>query len=69
MQLTAEQLKAAEKGEAVRTEAGGKKYVLLSEGVYEETLDYSPWTAKEIDLLADEALEFVSGDGLDEPEP
>jgi hypothetical protein len=68
MQLTEQQLQAAEQGEAVRIEAGGKKYVLLSQVVYEDTLDYSPWTAHEIDSLADEALELVSGDGLDEPE-
>ena len=35
MQLTVKQLKAAEQGEAVRIEAGGKKYVLLSQSVYE----------------------------------
>jgi len=68
MQLTVEQLRAAEKGDAVRIEAGGKTYVLLSQGIYEDTLDYSPWSAGEIDSLADEALELVSGDGLDEPE-
>ena len=68
MQLTVEQLRAAEQGEAVRIEAGGRKFVLLSQGVYEDALDYSPWTTKEIDSLADEALELVSGDGLDEPE-
>lgn len=68
MQLTVEQLRAAEQGEAVRIKAGGKKYVLLSQSVYEDTLDYSPWTSKEIDALADEALDLVSGDGLDEPE-
>ena len=68
MQLTVEQLRAAEQGEAVRIEAGGKKFVLLSQGVYEDALDYSPWTTREIDSLADEALELVSGDGLDEPE-
>ncbi len=39
MQLTVKQLKAAEQGEAVRIEAGGKKYVLLSQSVYEDTLD------------------------------
>jgi len=68
MHLTVEQLRAAERGEAVRIEAGGKKYVLLSQGVYEDGLDYSPWTTREIDALADEALELVSGDGLDEPD-
>jgi len=68
VQVTVERLKAAEQGDAVRIEAGGKKYVLLSQGVYEDTLDYRPWTAREIDSLADEALELVSGDGIDEPE-
>jgi hypothetical protein len=52
----------------VRIEAGGRKFVLLSQGVYEDALDYSPWTTREIDALADEALELVSGDGLDEPD-
>jgi len=66
MHLTVEQLEAAERGEAVRIEADGKKFVLLSQGVYEDTLDYSPWTTNEIDALADEALELVSNDGLDE---
>ena len=42
MHLTLEQLRAAERGEAVRIEAGGKKFVLLSQGVYEDSLDYSP---------------------------
>ena len=54
MHLTVEQLRAAERGEAVRIEAGGKKYVLLSQGVYEDSLDFSPWTTREIDALADE---------------
>ena len=30
MQVTSEQLKAAERGEAVRIEAGGKIFILLS---------------------------------------
>lgn len=62
------QRKAAEQREAVRIEAGGKMCVLLSQSVYEDTLDHSPWTTKEIDSLADETLELVSGDGLDESE-
>ena len=66
MQLTIEQLSAAEQGDAVRIEADGKTFVLLSQRIYDDSLDYSPWTAKEVDLLADEALELVSGDGLDE---
>ena len=66
MQLTLEQLKAAEQGEAVRIEADGKSFILLSRRAYEDSLDYSPWTTKEMDLLADEGLRLVSGDGLDE---
>ena len=66
MQLTMEQLNAAEQGNAVRIEADGKAFVLLSQRNYEDSLDYSPWTAEEMDLLADEALELTSGDGLDE---
>lgn len=43
MRLTVEQLKAAERGEAVRFEGGEKKFVLLSQGVYEDSWDFSPW--------------------------
>ncbi len=66
MQLTIEQLNAAEQGDAVRIEADGKTFVLLSQRIYDDSLDFSPWTTKEMDSLADEALELVSGDGLDE---
>jgi hypothetical protein len=66
LQLTPEQLKAAEHGEAVRIEAHGKAFVLLSQAVYEDELDFSPWTQQEMDLLADEAMHLVSGDELDE---
>ncbi len=68
MQLTVEQLNAAERGDAVRIEAEGRIFILLSQRIYEDSLDYSPWTGNEIDLLADEALELASGDGLDEPD-
>ena len=66
MQLTMEQLKAAEHGEAVRIEAGGKTFILITQEAYEDSLDFSPWTTDEMNLLADEAMELVSGDGLDE---
>ena len=68
VQLTSQQLKAAEQGEAVKIEADGRAFVLLSRAVYEEELDFSPWTRQEMDLLADEAMELVTGDGLDEAE-
>jgi len=66
LQLTAEQLKAARQGEAVRIEADGESFVLLSEAVYVDDLDFGPWTRQEMDLLADEAMQLVAGDGLDE---
>jgi hypothetical protein len=43
-------------------------YEKIKQRVCEDSLDYSPWTADEMDLVADEALELVSGDGLDEPD-
>ena len=51
MQLTIEQLNAAEQGDAVRIEADGKTFVLLSQRIYDDSLDYSPWTAKEMICL------------------
>lgn len=66
LQLTPEQLKAAELGEAVKIEADGQAFVLLSQAVYEQDLDFSPWTEEEMDLLADETMQLISGDGLDE---
>jgi hypothetical protein len=66
MELTLDQLRVAEEGEAVRFETGGKAFVLLSQEAYEDSLDFNPWTVEEIDLLADAAMELVSGDGLDE---
>lgn len=68
MQVTSEQLKAAERGEAVRIEAGAKIFILLSHRVDEDAIDDGPWTNEEIDLLTDKALDLASGDGLDEPD-
>ena len=69
LQLTSEQLIAAEQGEAVKIEADGKAFILLSQAVYEDELDFSPWTRQEMDQLADETMQLVSGDGLDEADP
>jgi len=62
-QLTTEQLQAAEKGEAIGIQADGKAFVLLSRTAYEDVLDFSPWSDKEMDLPADEAMQLASGDG------
>ena len=66
LQLISEQLKSAEQGEAVRIQADGKAFILLSHAVYEDELDFSPWTQPEMDLLTDEAMQLISGDGFDE---
>ena len=66
MELTTQQLQVAESGEAVTIEADGKSLVLLSRAEYEDDLDFSPWSRQEMDSLADEAMQFVSGDELDE---
>jgi hypothetical protein len=44
--------------------------VLLRKDVYErgDALDYSPWTPEELDLLAAEAADLLTGDGFDEPD-
>lgn len=78
MNLTSEQIQAIREGAPVPLvlpEVGEECVVLrrdayekIKQRVYEDPLDYSPWTAEEMDLLADEALELVSGDGLDEPD-
>jgi hypothetical protein len=70
MKLTAEQQQAIHKGQAVQVSVGGAECVLLWKDVFErgEALDFSPWTAEEIDLLAAEAADVLAGDGLDEPE-
>jgi hypothetical protein len=70
MNLTAEQQQALQRGQAVPVDVGGTPCVLLRKDVYEhgEPLDFSPWTAEEMDLLAGEAADLVAGDGLDEPD-
>jgi hypothetical protein len=70
MKLTAEQQQAIHKGQAVQVSVGGAECVLLRKDVFErgEALDFSPWTAEEIDLLAAEAADVLAGDGFDEPE-
>ena len=66
VRLTDEQLEAAEHGEAVRIDADGRAFGLLSQAAYEDDLDFSPWSDNEINLLADEAMRLVAGDALDE---
>jgi|GEM_PF-3433178 len=68
MNLTTQQQLA--KGEPVELEIDGEQCVLLTRQTFERVtsseLDASPWTAEEMDLLAAEAAELVTGDGLDQ---
>jgi hypothetical protein len=70
MNLTAEQERAIQTGKAVTVTVAGAACVLVRQDVYErgETLDYGPWTADEMDLLAAESAALVEGDGFDEPD-
>ena len=69
MKLTPEQERAIQSGQAVQVKVGGALCILLRRDIYEkgEDLDLSPWTGEERDLLAAEASDLLTGDGLDEP--
>ena len=70
MTLTIEQERAIQQGQAVNVTVAGAPCVVLRKDIYDrgEALDYSPWSAAEMDLLAAEAAELLAGDGFDEPE-
>jgi hypothetical protein len=68
IQLTAEQERAIQNGQAVNVTVAGAVCVVLRKDVYErgEPLNYSPWTTEEMDLLAAETADLLAGDGFDE---
>jgi hypothetical protein len=70
MTLTAEQERAIQHGQPVEINVGGARCIVLRKDVYEQdqTLDMSPWTPGEMDLLAAEAADLLAGDGFDEPD-
>jgi hypothetical protein len=70
MKLTADQEQAIRSGQAVQVTVAGTECVLLRKDVFErgDEVDYSPWTAEEMDLLAAEAADLLAGDGFDEPD-
>jgi hypothetical protein len=70
MQLTAEQERAIQNGQAVAVTVAGAACVVVRQDIYErgEALDYSPWTMEEMDLLAAETADLLAGDGFDEPD-
>ena len=70
MELTAEQERAIQNGQAVAVTVGSAECIVLRKDVYErgEPVDYSPWTKEEMDSLASEAADLLAGDGFDEPD-
>ena len=70
MELTAEQERAIQNGQAVAVTVGSAECVVLRKDVYErgEDVDYGPWTEEEMDMLAAETADLLAGDGLDEPD-
>ena len=70
MEITAEQERAIHIGKAVQVNVGGTPCVLLRKDVYDrdEPLDFSPWSAEEMNLLAAETADLLVGDGFDEPD-
>lgn len=70
MEITSEQEQALHKGQAIQVSVGGMPCVLLRKDVYEQgqSIDFSPWTPEEMDLLAAETADLLAGDGFDEPD-
>jgi hypothetical protein len=70
MNLTAEQERAIQNGQAVAVTVGNAACLVLRKDIYErgEEVDFSPWTKDEMDLLAAETADLLAGDGLDEPD-
>jgi hypothetical protein len=70
MNLTAEQERAIQDGQAVAVTVGSAACVVLRKDIYERgaAVDYSPWTKEEMNLLAGETADLLAGDGFDEPD-
>jgi hypothetical protein len=70
MDLTADQERAIQNGQAVAVTVGSAECVLLRKDVYErvEPVNYSPWTKEEMDWAASETADLLAGDGFDEPD-
>ena len=68
MNLTAEQERAIQDGQMVTLTVGGAACVVVRKDVYDrrQETDYGPWTRDEVDLLASETADLLTGDGLDE---
>ena len=70
MNLTVEQERAIQNGQAVAVTVAGAVCVVVRQDVFErgEKIDYGPCTTEEMDLLAGETADLLAGDGFDEPD-
>ncbi len=69
MQLTQQQQRALERGEAVPLTVAGRPCVLLTQDVYDRVrksgYDASPWSDDEMDMLAAEDADRLGWAGMD----
>jgi hypothetical protein len=69
IELTEEQRKSLQDGQAVRVRDNGHEFVLLRPDVYERLseapYDDGPWTAAELDCLREEAVAMLDHYGKD----
>ncbi|HTU18183.1 MAG TPA: hypothetical protein VMG10_08970 [Gemmataceae bacterium] len=69
IELTDEERKRLDEGQAVRIQENGREYVLLRPEVYdrliEEGYDDSPWGAEEMDRLREESVAQLDRYGKD----
>jgi hypothetical protein len=69
IELSEEQRKAIDEGQAVRVQENGREYVLLRPDVYDRLAedDYvdSPWDAEEMDRLREESVDLLDRYGKD----
>lgn len=70
IELTDEQRKAIDSGEAIRVRDGGQEYVVLRADVYERMVaddpDDRPWTDEEMDALRNDAVNMLDIHGKKE---
>lgn len=63
IELSDEQRKSLDEGQAVRVQENGREYVLVRPDVYdrltEEGYDDSPWDTEELDRLRQESVEMM----------
>ena len=69
IELSDEQRKSLDEGQAVRVQENGREYVLLRPDVYdrlaEEGYDDRPWDAEELDRLREESADLLDRYGKD----